>query len=156
MFRLQLIFLLLIFTFSFCNDVSKKIENENVERISVDLVNNPSTAKETKDMYLIAKIQFNNLSHDFGLIKQGELLTHKFVFINSGEKDLIISNAKASCGCTVPNWPKEPIAPNEKKEIEVTFNSAGRSGKQSKTVTLVSNTVPNTTVLTITADILTK
>jgi hypothetical protein len=156
MFRLQLIFLLLIFTFSFCNDVSKKNENKNVERISVDLVNNPSTAKETKDMYLIAKIQFNNLSHDFGLIKQGELLTHKFVFINSGEKDLIISNAKASCGCTVPNWPKEPIAPNEKKEIEVTFNSAGRSGKQSKTVTLVSNTVPNTTVLTITADILTK
>jgi len=154
MFRLKLIFLLLIFTFSFCNYVSKK--NENVERISVDLVNNTSTAKQTKDKRLVAKIHFNNLSHDFGLIKQGELLTHKFVFINTGEKDLIISNAKASCGCTVPNWPKEPIAPNEKKEIEVTFNSAGRSGKQSKTVTLVSNTVPNTTVLTITADILTK
>tara|TARA_B100001175_G_C19228302_1_gene504036 strand:- start:251 stop:679 length:429 start_codon:yes stop_codon:yes gene_type:complete len=141
---------------SFCNDVSEKIENDNVERISIDLVNNPITAKENENMNLIAKIQFDNLKHDFGLIEQGELLTHKFFFINTGEKDLIISNAKASCGCTVPNWPKEPIAPNEKKEIVVTFNSTGRSGKQSKTVTLVSNTIPNTTVLTITANILTK
>ena len=67
-----------------------------------------------------------------------------FTFKNTGNEPLIISNAKAGCGCTVPQWPKEPIAPGESGTIAVKFNSKGKPGKQTKRVTLTMNTTPNT------------
>ena len=72
----------------------------------------------------------------------------------SEDASLIISTAKGSCGCTVPEWPKEPIAKAEEGIIKVTFNSAGRSGKQNKKVTLVTNAIPNTKVITLTGNVI--
>ncbi|MCC7233487.1 MAG: DUF1573 domain-containing protein [Bacteroidia bacterium] len=86
-----------------------------------------------------AEFKFNEEEHNFGTIKQGESVTHDFMFTNVGKEPLIISNAQGSCGCTVPTWPKEPIAAGKTGVIKVTFNSTGKLGMQDKTVTLTSN-----------------
>ena len=86
----------------------------------------------------------------------GEKVTFSFRFTNSGDKPLIISNAKGSCGCTVPNYPKEPIAPGNSSYIDVTFDSKGRTGKQSKAVTITANTNPNTKVIRINSEVITE
>ena len=132
-----------------CNDLVKKVEDEKEDRISAKLVNNPITAEKAKQTVPLPELSFYKLRHNFCKINQGESVSHQFVFTNTGEGDLIISNAKGSCGCTVPKWPKKPIAPGEKAEIKVTFNSSGREGKQKKTVPLVTNAIPSTKVLTI-------
>ena len=140
-----------------CNDLVKKVEDEKEDRISAKLVNNPITAEKGKQTVpLLPELSFDKLRHNFGKINQGESVSYQFFFTNTGEAELIINNAKGSCGCTVPKWPRKPIAPGESEEIKVTFNSAGKSGKQSKTITLVTNAIPNTTVLTISANILTE
>ena len=79
---------------------------------------------------------------------------HIFEFTNTSNNPLTISNAKGSCGCTVPEWPKEPIAPGEVGEIKVKYDSKGKKGKQSKTVTLTANTIPANTLITITSDVI--
>src|SRR5690349_9026085 len=94
-----------------------------------------------------AAFKFNEEEFNFGTIKQGESITHNFEFINTGKEPIIISNASGSCGCTVPEWPKEPIAGGAKAVIKVTFNSAGKQGVQDKTVTLQSNAKQNPMVL---------
>ena len=77
-----------------------------------------------------AVITFKEKSIDFGDIVQGQKVSHTFELTNTGESPLVISNVAATCGCTVPSWPKEPIAPGASAEIQVSFNSAGKMGKQ--------------------------
>ena len=122
--------------------------------ITTDLISSPLTANQSAEKVLMPKIQMVEESFDFGEIQQGESVTHDFVLKNIGEANLVISTAKGSCGCTVPEWPKEPIAQEEEVIIKVTFNSAGRSGKQNKTVTLVTNAIPNTKVITLTGNVI--
>ena len=86
--------------------------------------------------------------YDFGSVEKGGKVEHSYKFTNTGNEPLIISNAKASCGCTVPTWPKEPIAPGETGEIPVIFN-AKSTGNQTKTITITANTTPPKTRLTI-------
>lgn len=83
---------------------------------------------------------FEVLEYNFGAIKQGEIVTREFKFKNTGREPLIINNAVGSCGCTVPDYPKEPIKPGGSGIIKVTFNSAGKMGQQDKTVTLTYDT----------------
>ena len=128
-------------------------ESEDQE-ITTDLVSNPLTENQSAEEVLIPKIQMDEESFDFGAIQQGESVTHDFILKNVGDANLIISSAKGSCGCTVPEWPKEPIAKAEEAIIKVTFDSAGKSGKQNKTVTLVTNAIPNTKVITITGNVI--
>ena len=92
--------------------------------------------------------------HDYGKIKKDSDGACFFTITNSGTEPLLITNAKGSCGCTVPEWPKTPIANGEEAAIKVTFNSAGKSGKQNKTVTLVTNAIPNTKVITINGNVI--
>ncbi len=94
-------------------------------------------------------MSFDNLEYDYGTVTAGEKVQYAYKFKNTGSEPLIISNAKGSCGCTVPEWPKEPIAPGESSEILVQFDSSNKSGNQSKRVTLTSNTNPAQTFLTI-------
>lgn len=84
-------------------------------------------------------ITFEESSKDFGDITQGDKVENVFKFENTGNAPLIISNVAATCGCTVPSWPKEPIAPGKKGEIKVSFNSAGKMGKQNSVVRIYSN-----------------
>ncbi|MCS6980827.1 MAG: DUF1573 domain-containing protein [Flavobacteriales bacterium] len=93
--------------------------------------------------------RFDTTVYDFGEIIQGQKVRHVFRFKNVGKGDLVISDAKTSCGCTVSEYPKEPVPPGEEGEIVVEFNSEGKQGQVSKTVTLYANTVPNETELKI-------
>lgn len=85
-------------------------------------------------------MKFDELEFNFGTIKQGESVTHIFKFKNTGKEPLLINTAVGSCGCTVPEYPKEPIRPNGNGEVKVTFNSTGKSGPQDKTVTITYDT----------------
>lgn len=96
---------------------------------------------------------FTETTYDFGDIKEGAVVNHTFSFTNNGESPLIIESAKASCGCTVPRWPKEPIAVGSSGEIEVSFNSKGKPGIQNKTVTITANTNPKITKLFIKSNV---
>ena len=144
----QLIFLLVSLVLVSCNSSSDE------KTITTDLVNSPLTANSNAEKVLTPNIEMLETSYNFGEIQQGESVTHDFILKNTGDADLIISAAKGSCGCTVPQWPKTPIAKGEEAAIKVTFNSAGRSGKQNKTVTLVTNAIPNTKVLTINGNVI--
>lgn len=88
--------------------------------------------------------------YDFGLIKQNDKINYDFVVKNTGKNPLIISNCKATCGCTIPNWQKTPIMPNETSKIHVVFDSQNKIGKQLKAITVYTNTEPPQTILTLT------
>ncbi len=96
---------------------------------------------------------FDKESHNFGQIVEGTKAETVFKFTNTGDAPLIITSARGSCGCTVPDWPNEPIAPGASSEIAVSFDSKGRQGQQQKSVTIIANTTPNTKVLTITSEV---
>lgn len=128
-------------------------KQENSDGISTDIVNNPATAEGGEDAELPV-FSFEKTEHDFGQIKQGEKVVYTFKFTNTGKKDLVITSATGSCGCTVPQYPKMPIPPGGQGMIDITFDSSGKSGKQHKTITIVANTVPNTTILSIKGEII--
>ena len=116
----------------------------------VPLASENSNNKITKQPTTIV---YKEYTHDFGTIKQGDVVNYKFTFTNTGKNPLIISNAQGSCGCTVPTYPKEPIAPGADAVIDVQFNSAGKVGEQNKTVTITANTEPPATVISIHANV---
>ena len=87
-------------------------------------------------------MKFEKETHDFGKIKQGDVVNYEFKFTNTGKSPLIITGAQASCGCTTPVWPKEPIKPGENGSIKVAFNSAGKQGLQDKQILVTANTNP--------------
>ena len=100
----------------------------------------------------ITSMIFADDAHDFGTIKQNSTDNkHTFTFTNTGTDPLIISNAKGSCGCTVPVWPKEPIPPGGTGTIEVDYKPGSQKGNQKKTVTVTANTEPADTRLSISA-----
>jgi hypothetical protein len=146
----QLLALTILVTFSLisCKDnVANKINKENLE-----------VAKE-RDYKLnegAAAITFSKTEHDFGVINEGDIVETTFSFKNTGKSELIITNAVGSCGCTVPEWPKEPIAAGESGLIKVKFNSQGKPNKQSKTITLTTNTASGKETVLVKAEVTPK
>jgi hypothetical protein len=114
-----------------------------------------SQATEKKDG---AVITFEKKSHDFGDIVQGDKAEHTYYFTNTGTEPLIITNVQVQCGCTLPkSWSRDPIPPGAKGEITVAFNSAGREGRQNKTVTVISNAInPEGNNISFTTNVLQK
>ena len=98
-------------------------------------------------------ITFEHEEHDFGIIQQGDKVVYDFKFKNTGEADLLITSARGSCGCTVPEYPKTPIKVGKTGNIKVSFDSTGKQGETSKTVTLFCNTKEGNKILTIKANI---
>ncbi len=121
-------------------------------KLPSDIVNNPSSASDNSADG-IASIEFEKSMHDFGRIIQGEKVTYAFKFKNTGTRNLIISDVSSSCGCTIPKYTKDPVKPGETGLLRVTFESDNRKGFQNKTVTVVSNTQPNTTAIKIKAQV---
>lgn len=96
----------------------------------------------------VSEISFKETLFKFGEISQGEKVDFVFEFENTGDIPLIIASVKASCGCTLTeDWPREPIPPGEGGSIPVQFNSDGLRGHMSKSITLVANTKPKTSIL---------
>jgi hypothetical protein len=102
------------------------------------------------------KFSFEENSYDFGTIQEGEEVEHTFKFTNTGEAPLVIQKATATCGCTVPSYPRQPVAPGESGEILVKFNSTNKPGIQNKTVSITANTRPTVTRLTIKSNVVPK
>lgn len=122
------IFLAIALIFTSC----KPTDKNNSNPLSTDLIDNENPPV----------IEFDNEEFDFGLIAQGEQVYHVFKLENTGESDLILSDIKTTCGCTVPkNWPKHPIAPGESAEIEVQYDGSG-TGLVKKLITVTANTKP--------------
>lgn len=130
--NIAIIMILLSVVFVSCKeDATAKIKKENLEKAQ-----QRSASREDAPV-----IKFNKESHDFGTINEGDEVETTFEFTNAGKSELIITNIKGSCGCTVPTgWPKTPISPGETAEFSVKFNSKGKPNKQQKTVTVSSNT----------------
>jgi hypothetical protein len=120
---------------------------EEAQKLDTDVVTAPATASgEVGDAPVMT---FEKDVHDFGTIIQGEKVSYKFKFTNTGASDLLITDAKGSCGCTVPEYPRTPVKPGESGEIDVIFDSTGKSGQQNKKVTITANTIPNMITLAI-------
>lgn len=94
-------------------------------------------------------IEYENTSFDFGKVKEGEIVEHIFKFKNTGNSPVILAQVSASCGCTTPDYTKEPILPGKEGEVKVVFNSDGQVGNQQKIVTVISNAENKVTTVQI-------
>src|SRR5574337_2008247 len=116
--------------------------------VTTDDVNISATGSGNAPAGKEPEMKFEVESHDFGKITQGERVSYAFKFKNTGGSDLIISEAHGSCGCTVPDYPKTPVAPGEESVINVEFNSEGKHGEVTKTVTMATNCKEATKIIT--------
>lgn len=108
----------------------------------------PDMKLDTELLKDTTQIEFlDSVSFTFDTIKEGDKVEHTFRLKNTGEKNLLIARAYGSCGCTVPEYPKDPVKPGDVATIHVTFNSAGKQNEQKKTVTVVCNTIKRNEML---------
>ena len=125
----------------------KSIQEIPAEGSIADIIRNPVSAGQEVDTTNLAQLQFGESNFDFGKVKAGEVIEHTFPFTNSGKAPLVITDARSTCGCTVPSWPKDPIPPGGGGEILVHFNTKNKKGYQDKPVTIIANTNPTQTIL---------
>lgn len=140
--QIMRLFVIVLFSLSFSSCQESAVSKINTSK---------QTQVRLDDIDRVTDVQmnFNATEWDFGSITQGDVVEYSFEFINSGADPLIISDAKGSCGCTVPEWPKAPISSGEKGTINVKFDSKGKKGNQNKRVTLITNMVPSHKVLIV-------
>lgn len=101
-----------------------------------------------------AVITSETTTHDFGTIQEnGGKVSHTFVVKNEGDGPLVITRVIASCGCTTPEWTKEPIAPGKTGDVKVTYNPSGRPGQFAKTISVYSNGKTGSFILTIRGEV---
>ena len=151
----NLYFLLLVVVGSFaisCSPNKSPLENNGSSSLTADKSPADPNAQGA-DLGPVSTMQFEEPIFDFGTVDDGEKVVHVYKFKNTGNEPLVIANAKASCGCTVPDWPKDPIEPGKSGEIKVQFDSGGKGGEggapTEKRVTVTANTNPPQTFLTI-------
>jgi outer membrane murein-binding lipoprotein Lpp len=113
-------------------------------------------AADVKPTGPLPALEFETVDHDFGTIKEGDVVEYTYKFKNTGEAPLIIQGAQGSCGCTVPEWSKEPIQVGGTGFVKAKFDSQGKPNTQNKTVTVTANTWPKQTVLRFKAMVLPK
>lgn len=154
---------LFVASFTACNEggdsiSSKPMKGDTEASAQEDIPENTSPQKmdlakdaAEKPAGPTTSMVFDTYEHDFGTMDEGDAVTHIFSFTNTGSEPLILDKCKGSCGCTVPQCPKEPIPPGGSGEIEVKFNSKGKKNAQTKTVTINANTDPGQTILKIKA-----
>lgn len=134
------------------NDSDRASKSDSL--LSTDFVHNPTSAGGAADNRELPVLSFTaDTTHDFGTIREGEVVEFSFPFRNTGKAPLLITSASASCGCTVPDYPREPMEPGKEGSIKVSFNSKGKPGHQEKTVTVSSNTARGNQFLKITAEV---
>ncbi len=112
--------------------------------------------QKTKPEGPLPAMEFATIDHDFGTINEGEIVEHTYSFKNTGAAPLIIQSAQGSCGCTVPDWTKEPIPVGGTGFVKAKFDTNGKTNAQNKTVTVTANTWPKQTVLRFKAMVLPK
>lgn len=100
------------------------------------------------------EITFKDTSHDFGDINQGDKVEYIFTFTNTGTEPLVLTEVVTTCGCTAPQWSKEPVMPGKTGQVHITFNSAHKSGRQNKVITVLSNATNNPARVSIICNVL--
>lgn len=111
------------------------------------LIRNPVDRGDAVDTVNVAKLTFAEPEYRFGEARAGDVVRHEFRFTNTGRVPLLITDARATCGCTVPDYPREPIAPGAEGVVTVSFDTKNKYGRQRKPVTLTANTYPAATVI---------
>jgi hypothetical protein len=122
--------------------LAKQLLNTSLDSTTLDSLNRHKTT-----------LKFEQEVYDFGEVKEGIVLNEKVIYTNTGENPLVIIAAFGSCGCTIPTFSKEPLAPGASDTIAVSFNSEGRRGNQSKAVTVMANTEPPANVFKFTVKV---
>ncbi len=154
--------LALVFTITSCSDsrLEKRVQSLEERMAKLESGQSSGNAGSLSSANVVSEntanpdgkypaFEFESMEYNFGVVDEGEIVNHVFSFTNTGEAPLLIKNATATCGCTIPSWPKEAIAPGETGEIEVNFNSKGKPNQQTKTITITANTEESITKLTI-------
>lgn len=118
--------------------------NEKAESATIDQANLTAAAANKEVAGNFPEMTFTETEFDFGTVEEGTVVEHEYRFTNTGNAPLIVVNAKGSCGCTVPTWSKEPIAPGAEGTMLVKFNTNGKPNAQTKTVTIKANTESGT------------
>lgn len=126
------------------NEAQQSQESANVSTATVNNADEAPVIKFTNDVY------------DFGKINEGEKVAYDFEFVNEGKSPLIVSNVAATCGCTVPERPTEPIAPGKTGKIRAVFNSSNKAGLQDRAITITANTIPAETQVRLIGEVIKK
>lgn len=139
-------FILLLLSLCFFACADEKTPERTIQEIRTDgnagIIRNPISADGVQDTVNVARLEFAETNYDFGTVDEGKVVNKTFEFTNTGKVPLLISDARSTCGCTVADYPKEPVAPGEKGKIEVNFNTIKKRNRQKKVVTLTANTYP--------------
>lgn len=136
----------LILTASCKDDAASKIDETNLK----------ASEEREAQSGKFPVVEFAEKEHDFGTINEGDKVETVFKVKNIGDADLLIIDAKGSCGCTVPEFQKTPIKPGETTDMKVSFDSNGKPGQQQKSVTLTTNTASGTEQVIIKATVTPK
>lgn len=139
-----------ILTVALIGLISCKNDQQGVQEIknsgtNAGLIRNPVGPDGALDTNQLARIHFAESEFDFGTANEGDVITHAFVFTNTGNVPLLIQNARSTCGCTIPEWPQEPIAPGASGKILAKFNTEGKEKFQEKRIYITANSYPNET-----------
>jgi hypothetical protein len=144
-------------TFMFSCNSESSAEEVGAEQTTETTVVEPSTVTEPTVETAVATattiLTVDRMEHDFGKIPDTAPVETSFVITNDGDEPLLITNAQGSCGCTVPEYPKDPIPPGESRDMKVSFNPTGKEGVNNKTVTITANTEPATTIIYVKSDV---
>ncbi len=124
-----------------------QVEGNKAATAPATVVAPAATAPEEKPVGPLPVAEFETVEHDFGTVSEGQKVSYTYKFKNKGQAPLIIQDAKPSCGCTVPDWSKQPIAVDGTGFVRAEFDTNGKSGVQTKTITVTANTWPRATTL---------
>ena len=130
------------------NEKKQKIETKADEKVEAKTDEKVVVSEEKNDQDVAdnqngPEITFKETNHDFGNVEFKGNGSYEFVFVNTGNEPLILTQPKSSCGCTVPEWPRQPILPGESNVIKVTYKNTDRPGNFNKYVTVFSNALVN-------------
>lgn len=137
-----------------CQSNSGSSANDSTAQAKEDSAAAAKVLAEPVDSANAPAIKFAVESFNFGKVTAGKKVNYEYAFTNTGKSPLVIQNATASCGCTVPDWPKKPILPGESGKIKVSFDSSNKSGLQDKIVTITGNTIPAQTMVHLVGEVI--
>lgn len=140
------------------DDAAKKDEEALKDKLPTTLVNNPRSLDNADSSKLneLGKLVFEDTLHNFGVLHEGEIVEYEFNFTNQGKSDILINEAKASCGCTVADYPTHPFKPGQSDKIKVTFDSHGKPGMNERAVVIITNGNPSVYNIIIQAQVMEK
>ncbi|WP_116124271.1 DUF1573 domain-containing protein [Lewinella sp. IMCC34183] len=147
-----LYFLLFTALLSCASDPAPEAETPEAADDNASLIRNP--VANDADSTDVARMSFEAPEYLFGEVPEGTLVTHEFTFTNTGSVPLMITDARSTCGCTVPSYPERPIPPGGTGTVRVEFNTAHKYGRQRKPVTLTANTYPSMTTVYVDGTVL--